>query len=120
MATGGVWDMKRNGGLILKNPAEAKSLLQKAVGLDPRSADAYFNLGYVYAVDKNYRKAEEMYSQTVKLSPPYLDEALFNLALVQEKQGKKKLSMESLERAVKLNPKNEMAQKLLKKLKGVS
>ena len=56
----------------------------------------------------------------MKLSPPYLDEALFNLALVQEKQGKKKLSMENLERAVKLNPKNEMAQKLLKKIKGVS
>ncbi len=107
-------------GLIEKNPGEAKSLLQKAVELDPRSADAYFNLGYVYAVSKNYLKAEEMYSQTVKLSPPYLDEALFNLALVQEKQGKKKLSMENLERAVKINPKNEMAQKLLKKLKGVS
>jgi tetratricopeptide (TPR) repeat protein len=107
-------------GLIEKNPGEAKSLLQKAVELDPRSADAYFNLGYVYAVSKNYLKAEEMYSQTVKLSPPYLDEALFNLALVQEKQGKNKQSMKSLERAIKINPQNEMAQKLLKKLKGVS
>jgi tetratricopeptide (TPR) repeat protein len=106
--------------LIEKNPGEAKSLLQKAVELDPKSADAYFNLGYIYAVGRNYPKAEEMYSQTVKLSPPYLDEALFNLALVQEKQGKKKQSMESLERAVKINPQNEMAQKLLKKLRGIS
>jgi len=106
--------------LIEKDPREAKSLLQKAVELDPKSADAYFNLGYIYAVGKNYPKAEEMYSRTVKLSPPYLDEALFNLALVQEKQGKKKQSMESLERAVKINPQNEMAQKLLKKLRGVS
>jgi len=56
----------------------------------------------------------------VKLSPPYLDEALCNLALVQERQGKNKLSMENLEQAVKINPQNEMAQKLLKKLKGVS
>jgi len=106
--------------LIEKDPLEAKTLLQKAVDLDPRSAEAYFNLGYVYALGKNYPKAEEMYSQTVKLSPPYLDEALFNLALVQQKQGKKKQSMESLERAVKINPQNEMARKLLKKLKGVS
>ena len=106
--------------LIEKKPGEAKSLLQRAVELDPKSADAYFNLGYVYAVGKNYAKAEEMYRKAVKLSPPYLDEALFNLALVQEKQGKKKQSMESLERAVKINPKNEMAQKFLKKLKGVS
>jgi len=107
-------------GLIEKNPAEAKSLLQKALDLDPNSADAYFNLGYVYAVGKNYPKAEEMYRKTVKLSPQYLDEALFNLALVQEKQGKNKQSMENLERAVKINPQNEIARKLLKKLKGVS
>jgi serine/threonine protein kinase len=106
-------------GLIEKDPGEAKSLLQKAVELDPRSADAYFNLGYVYAMGKDYPKAEEMYSRAVKLAPPYLDEALFNLGLVQEKQGKKKQSMESLERAAKINPQNEMAINLLKKLKGV-
>jgi serine/threonine protein kinase len=126
------WDQKTNkaaqarglvdkaAGLIEKNPAEAESLLQKALDLDPNSADAYFNLGYVYAVAKNYPKAEEMYGKTVKLSPQYLDEALFNLALVQEKQGRNKQSMENLERAVKINPQNEMARKLLKKLKGVS
>jgi len=56
----------------------------------------------------------------VKLSPPYQDEALYNLGLVQERQGKKKPSMENLEQALKINPKNGMAQKLLKKLKGVS
>jgi tetratricopeptide (TPR) repeat protein len=107
-------------GLIEKNPGEAKSLLLKAVELNPRSADAYFNLGYIYALDRNYSKAEEMYSQVIKLSPPYQDEALFNLALVQEKQGKKKPSMENLDRALKINPQNEMARKLLKKLKEVS
>lgn len=106
-------------GLIDNDPGKAKSLLQKAVELDPKSADAYFNLGYVYAMDKDYPKAEEMYRQAVKLAPSYLDEALFNLALVQEKQGKKKQSMESLERAAKINPQNEMAINLLKKLRGV-
>jgi tetratricopeptide (TPR) repeat protein len=106
-------------GLIENDPGKAKSLLQKAVELDPRSADAYFNLGYVYAMGKDYPKAEEMYRQAVKLAPSYLDEALFNLGLVQEKQGKKKQSMESLERAAKINPQNEMAINLLKKLKGV-
>ena len=75
-------------GLIEKKAGEARSLLLKAVELDPTSADACFNLGYIYAVEKNYSKAEEMYSQVVKLSPPYQDEALYNLGLVQEKQGK--------------------------------
>ncbi len=107
-------------GLIEKKAGEARSLLLKAVELDPTSADACFNLGYIYAVEKNYSKAEEMYSQVVKLSPPYQDEALYNLGLVQEKQGKKKPSMENLEQALKTNPQNEMARKLLKKLREVS
>jgi Tfp pilus assembly protein PilF len=53
----------------------------------------------------------------VKLAPPYLDEALFNLAMVQEKQGKRKQSIDNLERALSVNPNNEMAKKLLDKLK---
>ena len=108
------------GASIEKNPAAAKSLLLKAVELNPKSADAYFNLGYIYAMERSYSKAEEMYSQTVRLSPPYLDEALFNLALVQEKQGKKKQSRENLERTLKVNPRNETAQKLLQKMKTES
>ena len=107
-------------GLIEKNPTEAKTLLLKAVELNPKSADAYFNLGYIYAMGRNYPRAEEMYAQVVRLSPPYQDEALYNLALVQEKQGKKAPSMENLERALKVNPQNEMARNLLKKFKGVS
>jgi Tfp pilus assembly protein PilF len=59
-----------------------------------------------------------MYTQVVKLAPPYLDEALYNLGLVQEKQGKKKQSMENLERAFQANPENERAQKILRKLKA--
>jgi len=138
-------------GLVEKNPQKAKSLLLKAIELDPKNVqvlfqlgltyaalqespqairayqkaieidpefpDAYFNLGYLWAMNKDYPKAEEMYSQVVKLAPPYLDEALFNLGLVQEKQGKRKQGIENIERALKVNPKNEMAKKLLGKLK---
>jgi TolA-binding protein len=141
-------------GLMDKNPQEAKSLLVKAVQLDPKSArgffelgvvymklkdhpkaieayqksgeldpsapDTFFNLGYLYAVKKDYSKAEETYERVVKLAPSYLDEALFNLGMVQEKQGKRKESIENLERALSINPNNEVAKKLLVKLKGKS
>jgi len=141
-------------GLLDKNPQEARSLLLKAVQLDPKSAkgyfqlgvvymklkehpkaiesyqksgeldpgspDTFFNLGYLYAVKKDYSKAEEMYDRVVKLSPSYLDEALFNLGMVQERQGKRKESIGNLERALSINPNNEMAKKLLAKLKGKS
>jgi serine/threonine protein kinase len=141
-------------GLMDKNPQEAKSLLLKAVQLDPKSAkgyfqlgvtcmklkeypeaieayqksgeldpnfpDTYFNLGYIYAMGKDFSKAEEMYNRTVNLKPSYLDEALFNLGMVQEWQGKRKESVENLERALSLNPNNEMARKFLDKLKRKS
>ena len=138
-------------GMMEKNPQEAKSLLLKAIQLDPTSLQghfqlgsvymklkdypkaietfrkvgeldpkypaAFFNLGYLYAIKKDYSKSEEMYDRVVKLAPSYLDEALFNLGMVQEKQGKRKQSIENLERALSVNPNNEMAKKLLDKLK---
>jgi serine/threonine protein kinase/tetratricopeptide (TPR) repeat protein len=101
----------------LNNLPKAVEYYRKTIQLDPSFADAYFNLGYIYARQKNYPNAEQMYIDAVRLAPSYLDEALFNLSVVQEKQGKKKQCLENLERAVQINPRNEMAQKLLVKLK---
>jgi len=104
----------------LKDYPGAIEAYQKSGELDPNSPDTFFNLGYIYAIKKNYSKAEEMYDRVVKLSPSYLDEALFNLGMVQERQGKRKESIGNLERALSVNPNNEMAKKLLTKLKGKS
>ena len=103
--------------MTLQNFPRAIEAYQKAIELDPELPDAYFNLGYIYGINKNYPQAEEMYQQVVKLRPSYLDEALFNLALIQEKQGRRKQGLENLERALQINSKNEMAQKLLNKLR---
>lgn len=100
----------------LKNSPGAIEAYQKSIELDPNFPEAYFNLGYIYAMDKNYSQAEKNYEQVVKMAPPYLDEALFNLALVQEKQGKRKESIGNLKRALQVNPKNEIAQRFLNKL----
>lgn len=110
-------------GLVLtaqKNYPAAIEIYQKALALNPQFADTFFNLGFVYAVSKNYIKAEEMYTRTVVLKPNYLDEALFNLALVQSKQGKKKQSLANLKKALKVNPKNQSIEKYLKNFQGVS
>ncbi len=106
--------------MALKDSPKAIEAYRKAVELDPKQSEAYFNLGFIYATQKDFSRAEEAYGQVVRLSPSYLDEALFNLALVQEKQGKKKQSKENLERALKVNPGNETARKYLHKLKTES
>ena len=92
----------------------------KVAELDPQFPDTFFNLGYIYAKKKDYPKAEEMYGRVVKLAPAYLDEALFNLGMVQEKQGKREQCIENLEQALEVNPNNNLAKKFLTKLKGKS
>ena len=91
---------------------------QRAAELAPGSPDAFFNLGYIYAIIKDYPQAEKMYSKVLEKDPPYLDEALFNLAMVQDMQGKKSQCMANLERAITINPDNQRAKKYLDNLKG--
>lgn len=104
----------------LENYSKAIKAYKKVAKLDPRFPETFFNLAYIYAVKKDYAKAEKMYGRVVDLAPPYLDEALFNLAMVLERQGKRAESIENLERALKVNPNNKMAKKFLLKLKGDS
>ena len=91
---------------------------ETAVRLGADAPDALFNLGYIYAVQKDYTKAENMYARVVELAPSFLDEALFNLAMVQDKLGKRTQSAKNLELALKANPKNTQARQYLKKLSG--
>lgn len=100
-----------------KSYPEAIAAFRKVTELGRDFPDGYFNLGYVYAVSGENARAEEMYARVVELSPAYLDEALFNLGIVQEKQGKVKESIESIERAVAVNPGNKSAERFLAKLK---
>jgi tetratricopeptide (TPR) repeat protein len=103
-----------------KEFTKAIGVYQSVAKLDPQFPETYFNLAYIYAVKKEYAMAEEMYGRVIELAPPYMDEALYNLALVQEKQGKRAESMKNLEKALEVNPNNEMAKKYLLRLKGNS
>lgn len=103
-----------------KDYAAAIVSYQKVIALNPQFPDTFFNLGFVYAASKNYAAAEEMYARTVALGPVYLDEALFNLALAQSKQGEKEQSIANLKKALSVNPDNQAAQKYLQQLQGGS
>jgi type II secretory pathway predicted ATPase ExeA/cytochrome c-type biogenesis protein CcmH/NrfG len=103
-----------------KDYPKAISAYQKAADLNPRSANTLFNLGFVYATTKDTVRAEEMFLRVVKLKPPYQDRAIFNLAMVQQKQGKNRECIANLEKVLKINPQNKKARKYLKRLKGNS
>ena len=88
---------------------------QVAAGLGPDDPKPFFNLAFLYARTKDYENAEEMYKRVVELKPEYLDEALFNLGVVQDMLGKKGPAKENMERALEVNPGNESAKKYIRK-----
>ena len=100
-----------------KNYPKAMETYLKVADLAPRQPDTFFNLGYVYAVTENYQQAKQMYRRVVELAPTFTDEALFNLAVINEKLGEHKQCIENLEQAVSLNPRNESAKRYLRRLK---
>ncbi len=95
-------------------PAAIESY-RRAVELDPSSPKTFFNLGFLYAKTADYERAEEMYRRAVDLSPPYVDEAYFNLAMVQRSQGKTRESIQSLKQAIEANPQNKLAAEYLER-----
>jgi len=98
--------------------SQAIDAFQRAIELDPRRTDALFNLGYIYATIERYPAAEQVLSRVVALKPAYLDRALFNLAIVQQKMGKRQESLASLETAVAIQPDNRQARAWLEKIKA--
>jgi type II secretory pathway predicted ATPase ExeA/tetratricopeptide (TPR) repeat protein len=106
--------------LRAKQNPKAITYYETAIKLRPTSAEALYNLGFLQAAAGNLSAAEEMFTRVVALKPDYLDKALFNLAVVQQKLGKPRESITALEAAVTLRPENEKAQAYLKRLKAGS
>ncbi len=100
-----------------KNYPKAIEVYLKVAELAPRLPDTFFNLGYVYAITDDYQQAKLMYHRVVELAPAFTDEALYNLAVINEKLGEHNQCIKNLEQAVALNPGNETAKKYLHQLK---
>jgi tetratricopeptide (TPR) repeat protein len=101
-----------------KNYPKAIKAYQEAANLNHRQSDTFYNLGFIYASMEDFATAEKMFLHVVDLKPPYIDKALFNLALVQQKQGKQQECIENLEKAMINNPKNQRARQYLNQLKN--
>ena len=103
-----------------RNYPEAIRAYDRARALDPHFTDCFFNLGLLYYTTKDYAKAEQMFSRVVQLRPSYLDEAYFNLAVVQNLQGNVVESIQNLEKALEVNPANRRAKRFLLRIRRTS
>jgi serine/threonine protein kinase len=97
---------------------QAIEVFSQVVDNHPSLHNAVFNLAYAYAESGQLPEAESRYLQVVEMAPPYLDEALYNLAMVQEKLGKRELAIRQLALAVEVNPNNLQAVNYLRRLRG--
>jgi serine/threonine protein kinase len=100
------------------NYSKAIESYKRAGEIDPTFPDTFFNMGYLYAKMKDYAASEDMFKRAAALSPSYLDEVMYNLAMVQKAQGKIGECVESLERALGFNPENARASEQLKRLRA--
>jgi tetratricopeptide (TPR) repeat protein len=103
-----------------KDYSKAIKAYQKAADFNYRTPDTFFNLGFIYATKEDYMNAEKMFLLVADSRTDYLDKALFNLAVVQQKQGKRNQCIENLEKALMINPKNQRIQKYLNRFKSNS
>ena len=103
-----------------KNYPKAIETYLRVTELAPSLPDTFFNLGYVYAITDNYQQAKKMYGRVVELKPAFTDEALFNLAVINDKLGERQECLKHLEEAVAINPNNQSAQKYLRQIKKKS
>ena len=73
-------------------------------------------MGYAYAKLKKYKEAEAMFIKSIDLNPPYKDEAMFNLAVVQNLHGDNNAAVKNLKKILKANSNNKKAKQLLLKI----
>ena len=100
----------------LKNNRKAIKYYTFASLIEKENPDIFFNLGYNYAVVNDYGKARDMYLAVVRMSPDFVDEAYFNIALIDDKIGKKQDAIANLKAALKANPGNKNARQFLNRL----
>lgn len=75
--------------------ARLRSLLEKAVRLDPKLGAAYLQLGILYAEQEDFPKAISEYQKSVETSPE-LEEAHYRLAQVYRQTGEMQKAREEL------------------------
>ncbi|MGC8491155.1 MAG: AAA family ATPase [Syntrophobacteraceae bacterium] len=87
---------------------------RKALRLNDRRADIHFDLGYLYLRLGEYGRARDSYQKCLACSPPYKDEVLTNLGVVELKTGNRTKARKLFLEALRINPGDKLASKYLR------
>ena len=86
-------------------PAEAKAAYERAIGIDPRHADAQVNLGRILHESGAPLAAEQHYRAALDVEPDHAV-ALFNLGVALEDLGRLTGAIATYEKVIALDPDN--------------
>ena len=70
-------------------------LQDEAIKINPRYAEAYYNLGNIYRESADYKKSIEFYKNAISIKPNYVS-ALINLSISLNKNGNLKEAARNL------------------------
>jgi len=90
---------------------------QRALNINNRIPEAYFNLGYIHLVQGNYDLAIQHLEWCRALSPPYQDEVLTNIGIIYLRKKNPRQARSYFQEANRLNPWNAVARDYLANLK---
>ena len=93
-------NLKQGGHLI-----DAEFCLKRALKIEPNNFIALNNLGNIYSVKNELNKAKNFFSKAIRIKQDYSN-AIFNLALVNEEMGNKKVAIELYKKSIKYDPNN--------------
>ena len=98
-----------------ENAEDSKKFYEKVVQMQPGNANAHFDLGNVYLREKRYDDALIQYQKVGKtgLAALRMDNYYFNLAVCYAGLGRMPDAVRSLEKCIKVNPRNQEAIDLL-------
>ena len=79
--------------------------LKEALEIDSNNFIALNNLGNIYSIKNNHKKAKNCLSKAIKIKEDYTN-AIFNLALVNEEMGNKNEAIDLYKKAIYQDPNN--------------
>jgi tetratricopeptide (TPR) repeat protein len=98
--------------IATKNYSEATATLRELVVSDPNDFPAWFELGNVYSIQKDYEAAEKCYVTATTLRPSYFP-AQLNLGRIQLVRKNYERAIPSLEASLRIEEKSAFANYLL-------
>ena len=82
---------------------EAELALKKAISLNPKYANSYYNLGVLYMGQENFEKAELEFKEAIKIQSDFII-AYYNLGFIFKNLGRLKEAESFIQKVLEINP----------------